>query len=126
MTPTHHPRRSAPTAEDLAAALDAQKRTTTTDPVPVRLDGHRGVYLELSTPRRFDYASRGSDGMLIWQTGDPSQSRDLSEPVTDRYWILDVDGQRVVVAMLTEPKAAPKTVGIVNGIVEAVRFVEPS
>ena len=64
------------------------------------LDGHEGLYLELSTPTRFDYQACGPDGMQIWQTGvtDP---RALGEPTTDRYWIMDVDGQRVVIAAMT-------------------------
>ncbi len=40
------------TVEDLADALAAQEVTTTTDPAPVDVGGHDGLYLELSTPRR--------------------------------------------------------------------------
>ena len=111
-----------PTAEDLAAALAAQKRTTTTKPTPVTMDGHEGLYLELTTPRGFDYQACGPDGMQIWQAGETG-GRVLGEPVTDRYWIIDVDGQRVVISALTSPAATSETVKLITGVAETIAFV---
>ncbi len=48
------PPKVGPSVEDFAAALTAQKATTTTKPVPVSVDGHNGVYLEISVPAGFD------------------------------------------------------------------------
>jgi hypothetical protein len=118
-----------PTVEDLAAALAAQKRTTTTEPIPVELDGHRGLYLELQSPARFDYAAcgggGGGGGMLIWEAGEAGDGRGLEEPTTDRYWIIDVDGKRVVVAALTVRGAASEVIERVNGVAETTTFVDP-
>ena len=110
-----------PTAEDLAAALAAQKQTTTTKPTPVTMDGHKGLYLELTTPRHFDYQACGPDGMQIWETSG-TDGRVLGEPVTDRYWIIDVDGQRVVISALTLPVVTSKTVKLITGVAEAIAF----
>ncbi len=110
-----------PTAEDLAAALAAQKRTTTTEPTPVTVDGHDGLYLELTTPRRLDYQACGPDGMQIWQT-DGDVHRVLDEPTTDRYWIIDVDGQRVVISALTSHVATSETVDQITGLAKAMTF----
>ena len=41
--------RVGPTARDLARALAAQDGSTTTRPRPVTLDGHDGLYLELTS-----------------------------------------------------------------------------
>ncbi len=112
-----------PTAEDFAAALAAQRRTTTTKPRSVNLDGHQGLYVELTTPSRFDYRACGPEGMQIWST-DGTDPRALGEPMTDRYWIMDVDGHRVVIAAMTILSATSQTVGLITGIAETMRFVE--
>ena len=90
-----------PTVADLAAALVAQKRTTTTEPVPVELDGHRGLYLELTSPTRLDDQACAPDGILIWEAGVHGDGRALDSPATDRYWIIDVGGRRVVISAVT-------------------------
>lgn len=117
-----------PTVEDLAAALAAQQRTTTTEPVPVELDGHRGLYLELQSPTRFDYAAcaGGPDGgMLIWEAGEAGDGRGLEAPTTDRYWIVDVDGERVVVTALTVRGAVSEVIKRVIGVAKTTTFVDP-
>lgn len=92
--------------EELAAAPAKQKRTTTTKPVPVTMDGHEGLYLELTTAARFDDQMCGQDGMLIWEAGS-GDGRVLDQPAADRYWLIDVDGRRVVIsAMAPEPPPA--------------------
>ena len=111
-----------PTVDDLAAALSAQKRTTTTKPTRVTLAGHEGLYLELTTPRGIDYQACGPDGMQIWETGG-SADRVLDGSAIDRYWIVDVDGQRVVISALTSPAATSETVELITGVVETITLV---
>jgi hypothetical protein len=112
-----------PTVVDLVRALSSQKRTTTTDPISVRVDDHSGMYVELTTPDRFDYKSCGPDGMQIWQTGT-TDPRAFDEPVIDRYWIMDVDGHRVVISAMTNRVATSETVELITGVAETVTFVE--
>lgn len=112
-----------PTAQDFARALTAQKLTTTTKPVPVTVDNHAGLYVELTTPARFDYKKCGPDGMQIYAT-DVTDPRALGEPVTDRYWIMDVDGQRVVISAMTLPSATAETVAQITGMAKSMTFVE--
>jgi len=82
------------TVEDLAAALAAQELTTATDPVPVTLDGHDGLYLEVSVPAQLDYGTCREGGLVIWDNAPA-----WSEPAVTRFWILDADGQRVVLTL---------------------------
>lgn len=42
---------SGDSVQELAAALAAQQLTATTKPVPVSIDGHEGLYVELTVPR---------------------------------------------------------------------------
>ncbi len=113
------------TVEDLAAALAAQKLTTTSRPVPVSVGGHDGLYLELTTPADHDYKTCPEDTLHIWRSGKDGD-RTLDEPMVDRYWILDVDGARVVLSALIFGTAEGQTVQLFSGLVEAATFVEPT
>jgi len=111
------------TVENLATALAAQKRTTTTEPVAVTVDGYDGLYLELTTPSQLDRRCRTGEGVVIFESGN-DDDRGLEPSVTDRYWILDVRGHRVVIAALTRRHANPETVELLTGLVEGTSFVE--
>ena len=109
------------TVEDLATALDAQKLTTASEAVPVTLDGHDGLYLEVSTPAELDYGTCLDDGLVIFD-----DAAAWSGPVVSRFWILDVDGQRVVLT-LNGDEANKKTERVFTGMVETATFeTEPS
>jgi hypothetical protein len=116
--------RVGPTVEDLAEALAAQKRTTATRPVPVTLDGHRGLYVELTSQEGLDFEACGHEGgMVLWQIG-PEQGRVLEFPATDRYWILDIEGRRVVVTAMTPAGARRESVERVTDVAQSITFVE--
>ncbi len=118
--------RVGPTVEDLAEALAAQKRTTTTRPVPVTLDGHRGLYVELTSQEGLDFEACGPDGgMALWEIG-PELGRLFEFPATDRYWILDIEGRRVVVTAMTPAGARSESVERVTDVAKAITFVEPA
>jgi hypothetical protein len=118
--------RLGPTVEDLAVALAAQKRTTTTRPVPTELGGYRGLYLELSTTDDLSSAACAPQGgMLIFEAG-PGNERVLEVAATDRYWILDIEGRRVVVSAMTPAGARSESVERVTDVAEAITFVEAS
>ncbi len=107
------------TVEDLAAALDDQKLTTATDPLPVAIDGHDGLYLEVSTPAKLDYGTCDEDGLVIWDDAPA-----WSEPEVTRFWILDVDGQRVVLTLNGWAGATKATERVFTGMVRSAEFVE--
>ena len=116
--------RVGPTVEDLAEALAAQRRTTTTRPVPITLDGHRGLYVELTAQEGLDFKACGPEGeMALWKIG-PELGRVLDFPATDRYWILDIEGRRIVVTAMTPSGARSESVKLVTDVAEAITFVE--
>lgn len=111
--------------EDFANALVAQKRTSTTEPIPVELDGHQGLYVELTSPANFNYTGCGEGEMLIFANTDGDDGRVLDLPATDRYWILDLDGQRVIIAAMTNRDAADEDIELVTDVAKAATFVDP-
>ncbi len=107
------------TVESLAAALRAQELTTTTRPVRVTVDGHSGLYLEMTVPDDVDY-EKCRDGVLtVWEHGPL-----FGEPLVERFWILDVDGQRVVLDAAVSPAEPNETVRLFTGIARTATFVE--
>lgn len=106
------------TVEDLAAALDAQRRTTATEPVPVAIDGYEGLSLEVSTPAKLDYGTCDEDGLVIWDDAPAWSEREVT-----RFWILDVDGQRVVLTLNGWARATKATERVFTGMVNGATFV---
>ncbi|MBA2559294.1 MAG: hypothetical protein H0V07_05295 [Propionibacteriales bacterium] len=115
------PPKVGPSVEDFATALAAQNVTTTTKPVPVSLDDHEGVYLEMSVPAGFDVSRCRDEELILW-TG-PEEPGAAPELVS-RYWVLDLDGQPVVLAVNTDADATKESVGRFTGIVEATTFAK--
>jgi hypothetical protein len=96
-----------PTVDDLVAALDAQANTDMSAPVDVVVDGHPGVRVELTPSDGLP----GSCQNPMWLFTRPN-TRNLPEVPDDQgrgidregvgelvepAWILDVDGERVVI-----------------------------
>jgi hypothetical protein len=115
-----------PSVADLAGALTAQSSADGAQPVPVTIDGYRGLYVELSVPDGTDVYScaggrstsstRGKvdDGSPRWQQG-PGE--------IDMLWILDVDGDRITIAAAHRPAASREDVGELERIATTARFV---
>ena len=108
-----------PSVQDLSAALKAQQMTTTTKPVPVSVGGHDGVYLELATPADLNYGTCHHDTLYI-----ANESPHLGESTVTRLWILDVDGQRVLISLGGDARDADETIRQFSGIVRHATFVE--
>ena len=118
-----NPPKVGPTVEDLTTALAAQKVTDTNAPVPVQVDGHDGLYVELSVPAAFDISGCRDQELIVWQ-GPGGETPGADHEYTSRYWVLDVDGQRVVLVVNTHPKATEETVELFSGIVESATFAK--
>jgi hypothetical protein len=104
-----------PSVEDLADALVAQKSTRASAPKSVTLAGYQGLYVELASPRdlsKCDPAPGIWGGRGIYNNGQ-----------VDLVWILDVDGQRIVVNSAYAPKATAAERGKLTSMVESLEFV---
>jgi hypothetical protein len=116
-----NPPKVGPSVEDFARALASQKVTTTTKPTPISLDGHEGVYLEMSVPAGFDSSACRGKELRLWETeGEEYPGADTS--YVSRYWVLDVDGQPVVLVANTNTSATSETVARFTRIAESATF----
>jgi hypothetical protein len=113
-----------PSVEDLAEALVAQKGAVTSDPAPVTVDGHRGLYLTYQVGKGIDVARCEAKAFDIFSTGPGAW---YLETARERaaIWILDVDGERLVLAWVAFPGVTRAQTRETTDMVESARFVEP-
>jgi hypothetical protein len=92
----HTTRVVGPSVSDLAGALRRQPVLDVTNPVPTTLDGHRGLYLEVTIPDNLDTGNCVDDRVSLFESGGPDGYIG-QDGYVGRWWILDVDGERMVV-----------------------------
>jgi hypothetical protein len=108
---------------DLAEAFTAQQLTITTQPVPVTLDGFDGLYLELHVSEDIEFADCGQDGYEMW-VSEPGSARYMQQPgQVDQLWILDVEGNTVVLNTTAVPSVTRFDREKLTAMIESVRFV---
>ncbi len=110
-----------PSVRDLAEALAAQRSTRATRPRPVTLDGHRGLALELRSPRDLSRCKAGE----LWSDPLGGGRGIYGDGQVDLLWIGDVDGERVVVDASHAPSTPPEQVAALVRMARSVRFVAP-
>ena len=84
-----------PTVDDLARALTDLPVYQVSRPVHVQLSGTDAIYLEARVPRSFDDSR--CEGGAVQLPGNPGTAVSGPAPYLGRWWVLDVDGRRVVV-----------------------------
>jgi hypothetical protein len=114
-----------PTIADLARALGEQPMRDATEPVDIVVDGFKGLQMELSVPAHFDF-SKCNDGYFdSWfsSVGSWNSRRFHQGPgQVDRLWILDIDGERLVVGASFMPSTDAKDRQELWMVMESIRF----
>jgi hypothetical protein len=128
-----------PTADDLATALaDLAPFRVTSPPTDITIYGYRGKHLELTVPdlpmkgRGDDRRFAGCvDGNLKSWVDPLSESEEedafygYSGPGhTEEFWILDVDGSRLVIEANWSPGSPPEDMAAMRAILDSIR-IEP-
>jgi hypothetical protein len=110
-----------PTVDDLATALAALPGLEATDPTAITVDGRLGKRLTLTAPDSVAGCTLDEGGVGIWQlprgavfTLLPNQQRSL--------WIVDVDGQRLVISADRFPTTTADDLAEAQGILDSIRI----
>jgi hypothetical protein len=113
------------TVEDLAGALAGLPRSTVSKPVPVTLDGRQGLYLELTASEDIAFETCDLGYFGYWEGSPDDAQHTVESPGTlERIWILDVDGERVVLVATVPPGVTEAHAREVTNMVESARFDE--
>jgi hypothetical protein len=124
--------RPGDTVDDLVGALGAQVGRNATAPVDVTLGGYEGTYLEWSVPTDIvvldaEYHVEGCDdgNFLSWLGRDDGTRYQQVGGQVDQLWVLDIEGQRVVVDASYAPDASQAVKNELATMVKTLGFVTP-
>jgi hypothetical protein len=124
------PCRSSPevattTAREILDAFARQRLTTVTEPRRVELAGYLGWYIEVTNHPGHGYADCVDTELNLWE-GRPEGGYWTRLPrMTNKLWILDVDGETMVLHLAVPPQAKPHQVEDMTRVLESARF-EPT
>lgn len=86
---------AGPGVDDLVDALRALEPFDVTKPTPVTLGGAKGTYLEATLPASYDTGA--CQGGKVQLPGTPDSAVASVAPYVGHWWVLEVEGQRVMV-----------------------------
>jgi hypothetical protein len=81
------------------------------------------VYMELTAPTHLDFRTCGLKSFDYW-VSDPGGFYTNTPGLVTRLWIIDVDGDRVILAVAVAPGVGRKDTQEVIDIAESANFVE--
>jgi hypothetical protein len=125
-----------PTVDDLASALTVLKPfQVTKPPTDVAIYGYSGVHLELTVPADIPFEARPGGGYFTdCQRGDlrswfaPGLSLDFygyeAPGQIEEFWILEVDGTRLMIAATWYPESPPQDIAEMRAILDSIQ-IEP-
>jgi hypothetical protein len=110
-----------PSAAELATALANLPGLQATTPTDVTLGGYQGKQLTLTAPASGSGCTPGTDGYAIWQL--PLGAVNYVPPGnSDRVWILDVNGQRLVIDSQVSPSQTAVNTAEVQTVLDSIRL----
>jgi hypothetical protein len=114
-----------PMVQGLADALAAQPGVLTSEPVPASVDGYQGLRLDYRLGNDA-YARTCPDGTLpVLTTGEGDWVLDERHERAS-IWILDVDGERLVLSWVAVPGVTRAQRQQLTDMVDSTRFADPS
>ena len=109
-----------PGVGDLASAFAGQSGTEAAGPTAITVDGYHGQLVELSI--RTEVADCPGPIWLWLDNDDGKRSTDSDED--NELWILDVDGERVVIDVVSGPETAEEARAELRTIFDTIQ-IEP-
>ncbi len=122
-----------PTVDDLATALSELSPFELTEPpTVVTLLGYEGKHLMITVPDlevtgsgdTAEYADCIDGNMHSWidSGGEPFFGYNAEPGRYDEYWILDVDGTRLMISINSSPAMPPEDLEEVRAIIDSIQF----
>lgn len=109
--------------DGLVAGLASQEGHPSTTPTDVEVDGYAGKYMEMTVPAGIDVANCDHGEFRTW--ADPTGCcRYLESGQQDMLWIIDVNGDRLVIDAALGPQTTAQDRADRTEMVESIQ-IEP-
>jgi len=117
----HTGRVVGPTVSDLAGALRRQPLLDVSKPQVINVDGYQGLWVDVRIPIEVDASTCVNDIVRLFSSGQDSWG--WVEGFMGRWWILDVDGERVVVNAQCDTDCSKSDWRTLQAMLESVDFI---
>jgi hypothetical protein len=111
-----------PSVADLAEAVRRQPVLDVSRPVPVTVDGHEGLFLEVGVGVEFDATACVEGEVAFFLAGADAWA--WAQGYVAKWWILDVDGDRVVVMAQCDVPCSEPHVEAMTTMAESLTFTQ--
>ena len=116
------------TAEDLAAALSTQLGREVAGPTELTLGGYPVKRVELAVPTELDVASCDQGQIRSWPSSPTDETTGwIGLPgQTDVVYVMDVDGERILIGTTRGPEASEEDAAQLDAIIASIRITPDS
>jgi hypothetical protein len=114
-----------PTVEDLVGALMSQGGQRLSEPETVTIGGHQGLHLTVKLPKGTDGISCDYTQYALWTWGEERFALE-TEATIHHLWVLDVDGQRIIMAVSLYPDQKRGQNAEILEMAEGASFIQPT
>ena len=123
-----------PTVADLATALtELSPFEVTAPPSEVSIDGYSGQHLQLTIPLDIPSTGVGDDRLFsecddqsmhswMWSDTDSFFGYNGEPGRTEEFWILDVDGTRLMISTNTSPETPAETLAELQAVFDSMQI----
>ena len=111
-----------PTVDDLATAFTAMPGLDVTSPTDVILGGYAGKQLTITAPAEFGDCTLSPEGYALWELPEGGALYTMGPGQGDRVWILDVEGQRIVIVASAIAGRTPQGQAAILEMVDSIRL----
>jgi hypothetical protein len=133
-TPAYADTLFPPTAQGLADALsawwgqdpnkafysNATIAPVASKPTPATIAGHPAWYVEVLIPSDFDLSQCDAGQLVLWETPDGSVRTGLGPAEHDRLWVVDVNGERLVIDASAPLTTSPANEAEIQAVVDSI------
>ncbi len=114
------------TVADLATTLQGIPTRNASEPEPVSVGGFDGLYMQWSVPDDVDFDDCDEGYFESWKGDITGTDRYQQAPgQVDRLWILDIEGQRLVIDAFYLPGTPEEDRHEIDDIIDSIRFSTP-
>lgn len=114
-----------PTVDDLVSALDAQVNTDLSTAVDVVVGGYAGKRVTIKESDPYDHCIGDAEPRPMWTSPSGEKGRHMQPGALDTLWIVNVDGQRVVILTVPSDPSDLEATARIAAVIDSMTFSRP-